>query len=185
MGSPHLADRNRSQLVLVDIQEKLCAAMPADGLTDVLKHCAILLQAAALLEIPCLYTEQYPKGLGPTHGALMPWLTQAPRIEKTAFSCLAVPAFRTRLIADRTQIVLVGMEAHICILQTALDLLHDGYQVIVLEDAVLSRNPVNRSNALARLRAAGVIVSTTESTVFEWLNCAEGDAFKQISRLVR
>jgi nicotinamidase-related amidase len=81
--------------------------------------------------------------------------------------------------------MLAGMEAHICVLQTALQLQESGKQVFVVEDAVISRDPANKTNALLRLRQAGVIVSNTESVVFEWLKVAEGDAFKQISRLIR
>lgn len=159
--------------------------MPEEALQAVVKNCGILLQAAALLEIPALYTEQYPKGLGHTVSALMPWLTPQMRVEKTAFSSCEEPTFCRQLTSDRPQIVLAGMEAHICILQTALQLHEMGRQVFVAEDAVLSRNAAHKANALDRLRQAGVIVSNTESIVFEWLGKAEGDAFKQISRLVR
>lgn len=167
------------------MQQRLAEAMPPDAMQSVSKYCGILLQAAALLEIPALYTEQYPKGLGHTLPELTPWLAANPRIEKTAFSCPAEPRFGQKLSNDRPQIILAGMEAHICILQTALDLYASGHQVFVVEDAVLSRNPANKANALDRLRQAGVIVSNTESVVFEWLGKGEGDAFKQISRLIR
>ena len=179
------SDRNASQLVLVDLQEKLCGAMPPAELASVLKNCGILLQAARLLDIPAIVTEQYPKGLGPTHAELLPWADHAARVGKTCFSCADEPAFRNKLNGDRPQIVLAGMESHICVLQTALQLRALGKQPFVVEDAVLSRNPVNKANALARLRQAGIIVSNTESVVFEWLKVAEGDAFKQISRLIR
>jgi len=182
MPATDIAARHLSQLVVVDVQEKLAGAMPADGLQALVRHCNILLQAAALLEIPVLHTEQYPKGLGPTLSELA---VPGTPIEKTAFSCCSEPKFCRQLPADRPQVVLAGMEAHICILQTALALQADGRQVFVVEDAVLSRNAVNKANAMSRLRHAGVIVASTESIVFEWLGKAEGDAFKQISRLVR
>jgi nicotinamidase-related amidase len=86
---------------------------------------------------------------------------------------------------DRSQLVLAGMEAHICVIQTALDLLSAGKQVFVAEDAIISRDPANKANALARMREAGCIISNTESIVFEWLGKAEGDAFKAISKLIR
>ena len=182
MPATDIAARHLSQLVVVDVQEKLAPAMPAGDLQLLVKHCGILLQAAALLEIPVLHTEQYPKGLGPTLAELaMPGAA----IEKTVFSCCAEPRFCRQLTGDRPQVVLAGMEAHICILQTALALQADGRQVFVVEDAVLSRNAVNKANAMSRLRHAGVVVTDTESVVFEWLGKAEGDAFKQISRLVR
>lgn len=172
-------------LAIIDVQERLCGAMPAELLPGVLKNCAILLQAAELLEIPAVYTEQYPKGLGHTHPDLVQWLDKKPRIEKTAFSSCDEPKFCLQLTSDRPQIVLAGMEAHICILQTALALQESGRQVFVAEDAVLSRSASNKANAVSRLRHAGVIVSNTESIVFEWLGKAEGDAFKQITRLIR
>ncbi|MDR2875271.1 MAG: isochorismatase family protein [Methylobacillus sp.] len=173
--------RELSQLVIVDVQEKLCAAMEPSALAAVVKNCGILLQAARLLEIPVLHTEQYPQGLGATIADLR----GENAIAKTAFSCADEPAFAARLRRDRPQITLAGMEAHICILQTALQLQGLGKQVFVVEDAVISRRDANKQNALARLRHAGVIVTNTESVVFEWLKVAEGDAFKQISKLVR
>ncbi|MCB5190763.1 isochorismatase family protein [Methylobacillus arboreus] len=185
MPIAHLAIREQSQLVIVDVQEKLAAAMAEDAIASLARNCGILLQAAGLLEIPVIYTEQYPKGLGSTLAEFSPWLEKAARVEKTAFSCHAVPAFRSQLTRDRPQLVLAGMEAHICVLQTALQLQQHGHQVIVAEDAVLSRHPANKANALQRLQQAGVVVSNTESIVFEWLEKAEGDAFKAISRLVK
>lgn len=185
MTSPLLARRDRSQLVLVDVQEKLCRAMPEDALQVVLKQCGILLAAAQELEIPVLVTEQYPQGLGPTLPQFAPWLENTPRIEKTGFSCWQHPGFRSHLPKDRSQVVLAGMEAHICIVQTALDLHAAGRQVFVAEDAVISRHAANKANAMARLAAAGIIISNTESLLFEWLGAAEGESFKRLSQLLR
>jgi nicotinamidase-related amidase len=92
---------------------------------------------------------------------------------------------KRQLSRDRSQIVLAGMEAHICILQTALDLMAAGKQVFVAEDAIISRSPSNKANAVARMRETGCIISNTESIVFEWLGRAEGDAFKKINQLIR
>lgn len=174
-----------SQLVIIDVQKKLASVMAAEAMQQLMKNCNILLQASASLEIPVIYTEQYPKGLGTTLPELLPLLAANQRVEKTVFSCCDEPTFNRKLTSDRPQIVLAGMEAHICILQTALALHAQGRQVFVAEDAVISRNPANKANALARLDQAGVIVSNTESIVFEWLGKAEGEAFKQISRLIR
>lgn len=185
MNALSVCSRGLSQLAVVDVQEKLCAVMNPEALGEVVNNCGILLQAAQLLGIPAIHTEQYPKGLGPTLAALGAWLTPEAAVEKTCFSCCDESAFRARLPRDRPQIVLAGMEAHICVLQTALQLQESGRQVFVVEDAVLSRRDANKQNALARLRQAGVIVTNTESVVFEWLKVAEGDAFKQISKLVR
>jgi nicotinamidase-related amidase len=185
MKSSQISQSANSQLVLIDLQERLAAVMQPEAMQQVLKHCSILLQAAKLLEIPQIYTEQYPKGLGATCAGLLPQLTEHQRVEKTAFSCCDEPTFCRKLTGDRPQVVLAGMEAHICILQTALALQAQGRQVFVAADAVISRNPEYKANALQRLCTAGVIVSNTESIVFEWLGRAEGDVFKQISKLVR
>ena len=185
MNNPLVCHQELSQLAIVDVQEKLCGVMESAALAAVVKNCGILLQAAQLLEIPALHTEQYPKGLGPTVTDFQSWLTPETAIAKTCFSCSDEPAFTARLHRDRPQMVLAGMEAHICILQTALQLQTSGKQVFVVEDAIISRRETNKQNALSRLRHAGVIVTNTESVVFEWLKAAEGDAFKQISKLVR
>lgn len=184
MKSALIADANQSQLVIVDVQTKLVGVMPSD-VSSAIKNCTILLQAANQLEVPFLYTEQYPKGLGNTAAELTPYLANKKAVEKTAFSCCHAPSFNRHLVADRGQIILAGMEAHICVLQTALDLQAQGKTVFVVEDAIISRNPANKENAINRLRQAGVVVTNTESVVFEWLKVAEGDAFKKISQLVR
>ena len=98
---------------------------------------------------------------------------------------MAEARFSRQLTADRPQMVLAGMEAHICVLQTALDMLRAGKQVFVVEDAVISRNAANKANAIARLRDAGCIITNTESVVFEWLGVASGEHFKAISQLIR
>lgn len=185
MSHAHLAIRAQSQLLVIDIQEKLAAAMEANAMLSLVRNCSILLQAAQLLEIPVTYTEQYPQGLGSTLHDLSKLTPDAAHIEKIAFSAQAVPEFRQSLDVARRQIILTGMEAHICVLQTALDMQQQGYQVILAEDAVLSRNPLHKDNAMHRLRQAGIMVSNTESIVFEWLGVAEGETFKAISRLVR
>lgn len=185
MKPADICRREESQLVIVDVQERLCTAMQPDALAACLKNAGILLQAARLLEVPTLYTEQYPKGLGATRAELAQWLDPATRVEKINFSCCEESEFCAQLDDTRPQVVLAGMEAHICILQTALQLLETDRCVYVAEDAVLSRDPAHKANALARLRHAGVIVSNTESIVFEWLKMAEGEAFRQIARLVR
>ncbi len=182
---PYTSQHETSQLVIVDVQDKLSSVMEATALASIVKNCGILMQAAKLLEIPTIVTEQYPKGLGATLSELASYANTSQYIEKTCFSCADSSLFRSHLQGDRPQIILAGMEAHICVLQTALQLQESGKQVFVAEDAVISRNPANKSNALMRLRQAGVIVSNTESVVFEWLRVAEGEAFKQISRLIR
>jgi len=182
---PTLLKVDLSQLLIVDVQTRLIGVMPEADVAGCLKQSGILAQAAALLAVPIILTEQYPKGLGHTDPALMAQLSGVTPVEKTAFSCLAEAKVKRQLSRDRSQIVLAGMEAHICILQTALDLMAAGKQVHVAEDAIISRSPNNKANAVARLREAGCIISNTESIVFEWLGRAEGDAFKKISQLIR
>jgi nicotinamidase-related amidase len=180
-----LSQASLSQLVIVDIQTKLTAVMPQAAMQSVIKNCGILLQAAQLLNVPVLLTEQYPRGLGPTIPELLAQQTNTKPIEKTHFSCMGEPAFVQQLTRDHSQVILAGMETHICVCQTALDLLANQKVVFVIEDAVISRNPENKANAIARMRDAGCVISNTESLVFEWLAKAEGDAFKTISRLIR
>ncbi|AOV16190.1 hydrolase [Acidihalobacter aeolianus] len=176
-----------SRLLLIDIQERLLGAMPAADSERVLRCAGILARAAALLDVPAVLSEQYPRGLGPTHASLAEALADDIRpIEKTRFSCCDVPAYREALQADaRRQTVIAGVEAHVCVLQTALELQTEGWEVFVVEDATCSRDPANAANALARLRQAGVVVSNTESVIFEWLGDAAHPQFKAISALIR
>jgi len=174
-----------SQLVFVDIQTKLQSAMSQTELAFVINNCSILAQASTLLEIKTVLTEQYSKGLGATIPELLSVLPTIKPIEKLHFSAMGEPRFTHQLTKERPHLILVGMEAHICILQTALDLIAQGKQVFVVEDAVISRNPGNKANALTRMREAGCVITNTESVLFEWLGKAEGDAFKTISRLIR
>ncbi len=179
-------DRKASILLIVDIQERLVAAMPEDARALVLRRAGILAQAASHLEVPTFLTEQYPKGLGPTHEAVRRHLGSAHRLEKTSFSCCGAEGFQEILLAaGRRQVVLSGMEAHVCVLQTALDLDSAGFQVFVAEDGVCSRDPRNARNALCRLWREGITVTNTESVVFEWLRDSRHPRFKEISALVR
>jgi nicotinamidase-related amidase len=179
------AQVNLSRLVMIDMQVKLATVMPTDAMQAVLKNCSILAQTAVLLDVPVTLTEQYPKGLAHTVPELAALLPKVQPVEKITFSCLAEPKFERQLTRDHSQIIIAGMEAHICVLQTALDLLPSGKQVFVVEDAIISRNPANKTNALNRLREAGCIITNTESVVFEWLGKAQGDIFKAVSKLIR
>lgn len=159
--------------------------MPAEALQNVVKNCAILTQAANLLAVTTIVTEQYPQGLGQTLPEIKLGLANIKSIEKTAFSAYSEPKFNQQLQREKSQIVLVGMEAHICVQQTALALNRAGKQVFVVEDAIISRNPANKNNAVARMRDAGCVISNTESVVFEWLGNANHEAFKAISKLIK
>lgn len=176
-----------SQLLLVDLQSRLFAAMPEAERVATLKTAGILAQAAATLAIPALYTEQYPKGLGTTDPAIAKLLpADARRFEKTGFSCCAADGFtHTLKSVERRQIVLVGQETHVCVLQTAFDLLDAGFQVFVVEDGVCSRQPQHKRNALDRMAGAGIVVTNVESVLFEWLGDAAHPQFKTLSASIR
>ena len=177
-------DQRLSQVVFIDIQEKLVDVMIKNEIKKVIDASTILIEAAKILEVPCLYTEQYPKGLGPTVKELKSLLPHPP-IEKKAFSCLDAPNFKSHLVKSRPQIILCGLETHICILQTALALKALGKEVFVAEDATLSRTNLNHQNAIHRLRSEGVVITNVESVIFEWLRVAQGDHFKAITKLIK
>ncbi len=181
----NVATVSHSQLVLIDVQVKLCGVMLATEMQGMTANCSRLIQAANLLALPTVVTEQYPQGLGETIADIAQHLGNIKPIAKTAFSAWADPAFRAKLQRDKSQIILVGMEAHICVLQTALDLIAQGKQVMVVEDAIISRHAANRSNAIARMANAGAIITNTESVLYEWLGDAKHEAFKAISLLIK
>lgn len=182
-----LLDVNDSLLLVVDMQSRLLAAMKPLLAKTALENSVKLLTAADLLKVPVLLTEQYPKGLGDTNEAInaaLPAFTQ--RFEKTAFSCCGNAAFNQALLASGCkQIIVIGQEAHVCVLQTAIELMAQGFQVYVVEDAVLSRHEQHKANALQRLQALGIAVTNHESVLFEWLRDAKHAQFKAISALVR
>ena len=167
------------------MQVKLAAAMPAEAMQTVTKNCDILAQAASLLNIPSVLTEQYPQGLGATLPEIKQHLPNTKAITKMAFSACGEPKFNQQLQRENIQIILAGMEAHICVLQTALALIAAGKNVFVVEDAIISRTPANKLNAINRLQQAGCIISNTESVLFEWLGNANHAAFKVISKLIK
>lgn len=184
---PALCRADRSRLVVIDIQERLAGVMEPADRARVLARTEALVQGATLLEVPVVATEQYPKGLGPTEEAVARHLPEnAAKVEKTCFACGRSEGFREVLAADnRPQLVLAGMEAHVCVLQTALEAQAEGYEVFVAADAVCSRSIENYDNALARLRQAGVVVTNSESVLFEWVGDAGDARFKAVSALVK
>lgn len=179
-----LVDKARSGLLIVDVQEGLNPVM-ADPRT-VLRGCSLLLQGAARLEIPVLVSEQYPKGLGPTVGELLELAPPDSVLEKLHFSCAADDGMRARLEGwGRNQVVVAGIEAHVCVLQSVLQLLALGYEVFVVADATSSRRPENHRAALERMGRAGAQVVTVEMVLFEWLGVAGTPEFKDVVRLIR
>jgi nicotinamidase-related amidase len=183
-GKAMLIERERSCLLVVDVQEKLASAVSEPA--AVVRNCGILLQAAARLEVPTLLSEQYPQGLGHTVPELRSLAPESARLPKLSFSCAADPGLRARLQdMRRSQVVVCGLEAHVCVLQTALGLKGDGREVFVVADAIASRAPANREMALRRLAENGVELVTTEMVVFEWLGQAGTPEFKELSRLIK
>lgn len=184
---PGLIDQEQSILVIVDIQGSLLAAMqPTDGFA-MLRHTERLVRAADLLDIPVLVTEQYPKGLGLTDERISALLPQSALFfEKTAFSAWGNEGFIQALKnTGCRQVIVLGQETHVCVLQTAFDLLQHGYQVFVVDDAVCSRKEFDKTNALQRMRQAGIQIVCYESVLFEWLRDAAHSAFKAISASIR
>jgi nicotinamidase-related amidase len=176
-----------TSLLLIDWQEKLIHAMDEDERVAATRNAALLIKAASAVDLPILATEQYPAGLGPTVLELRVLLPkETTRVAKTAFSAIEVPEINDAFQALGIQhVVLLGMEAHICVWQTARALLAAGLKVTVVADAVLSRTAQNREIALGLMREAGATVSSTEAVVFDWVGDAKHPAFKTISRLVR
>lgn len=176
-------DREDTAILIVDIQERLAKAMNSERLARVLNRTAALAQGARTLGLPVLYTEQYPKGLGPTHASLLPLLEGAPRFEKLQFSS-ARPEVLSAL-GTRRHVLIAGMEAHICVLQTARDLLEKGFHPVILRDAVLSRTDEDREAGFALVRELGATVTTVEAALFELLGAAGTPEFKAISQAVK
>ena len=175
---------DQSCLAVVDIQERLAPAMAEDD--RVQANTGVLLHAAKSLRVPVLVSEQYPKGLGPTVGSLVAAIPGDAIIEKMTFSCLGERAFSSRWAKlGRPQVVLCGIEAHVCVLQTALDFVAEGIDVFVVADAVSSRTLENKSLGLERMRAAGAHIVSTEMVVFEWLGRAGTPEFKELSALIK
>lgn len=179
-----LMDSARSCLMIVDVQKRLLGAM--DAPRQVVSGCTLMMKAAAVLEIPLLVSEQYPEGLGPTIEPLAELAPEDAFFSKLDFSCARNAAIRGKIgTFGREQIVIGGIEAHVCVLQTALAFTEAGYECFVAADATSSRTPSNHAAAMARMRSAGVEVVTSEMVVFEWLGRAGTPEFKELSRLLK
>ncbi|WP_188259647.1 hydrolase [Azospirillum tabaci] len=179
-----LLSSQRSVLVVVDIQEKLMPAIAESEQVE--RNAATLLKAAGLLGVPAFATEQYPRGLGPTAASLRALLPPDGVVEKISFSAAREPAFLERLERlGRRQVVLAGSEAHVCVMQTALSLIGLGYDVVLVADAVSSRVAANAELGIARMRAAGATIVSTEMVLFEWMERSDIPAFKAVLELIR
>lgn len=179
-----LISAEKSQVLIVDVQENLAPVMEEPR--KVIHGCAILVLAASRLGLPITASEQYPKGLGPIMVDLRELVPQGSVIEKTAFSCAAEPALMEKIQGNgRSQVIIAGVEAHVCVLQSAFGLKEAGFSVFVVTDACSSRRLASERAAYERMAAAGVHLVTLEMVLFEWLGGKAHPAFRDIQRLIK
>lgn len=178
-------DAEKAILVVIDVQEKLVPAMNQDLYSQLLLHANLLIEGFKALSLPIIATEQYSKGLGHTVVELK-GATEQHCIEKMTFSCCGEENFITALEkSGAKQVLIAGMESHVCVFQTVLDLLDRGYIVHLVSDAVSSRFKSDYDNAISTAARAGAVITTTETALFQLVKVAGTDGFKAISKLVR
>jgi len=177
-------DKEETILVVVDIQERLTAAM--EMREKVITNTLHLLEAARVFSLPLVLTEQYPKGLGPTVQEIRTVLPSYQPIEKVTFSCCNVQNFMDSVASSgRRKVILTGIETHVCVLQTCLGLVREGYIPHVVGDAVCSRSKENHEMGLAFMRDAGAVITCTETVLFQILEKAGTEEFKVLSRRIK
>ena len=182
----NLASRSSAHLLVIDIQSKLVPTIHESQ--RLIERSAFLIKTAKHLGVPITVTEQYPKGLGPTDGDLMQLCgNDTPVFAKTAFSAMKDDAIRAHVTRDtqRKDLIVVGMEAHVCVMQSAMDALDAGFNVFVVSDAIGSRNPGDPPLATARLREAGAKIVSAEMMFFEMLERSGTEDFKALSPMLR
>ncbi len=183
MSNLGLVNKGNTAFVIIDVQERLMPVIDAEDV--VLENANRLIEGSQILGVPLLVTEQYPKGLGHTSAEVnLPEGQEV--VEKACFSCVGSDEFNQKLNALNVEnLVIAGVEAHICVLKTALDALGAGYKVHVVADAVSSRKQYSKDIALERMRQSGAFVVTTEMILFQLMDAAGSDEFKQISKLIK
>ena len=181
-----LCDIDNSCLIIIDIQSKLSSAIPEKVIKRLRKNTNILLNAAKQLNIPVITTIQYPKGLGPVEDFISENLDESSKsFEKTNFSCLGADGLAEHLKQlNKKQVILIGIEAHICVTQSAIELSNEGYEVFVVTDAIASREFTSYESTILRLSQAKLNLVNTESVLFEWLRDASHPEFKTLSKLI-
>lgn len=173
-----------SALMIIDVQGRLASLI--HGADDLIKEINIMIKAAEILDMPIIWMEQYPKGLGATVAAIKDNLTGHQAIEKITFSgCGNDDVLKALKDSDRNQVVVTGVESHVCVYQTVLGMLNEGYKVAINQDAISSRTPSNKQLGLERMKDAGAIKTSTEMILFELMQTAEHPKFKQISNLLK
>ena len=173
-------NNQESLLLIIDVQEKLVNMLEGNDVKD---NAIKIAKACGILEIPTVITEQYPKGLGSTIEEIKEALPNAEYVEKTTFSALKEEEVKKFL--SQKQVIIFGIEAHICVLQTAMDLLTEGYEVFVVQNACGSRDEANKQAALRRLIQAGAQIVTTEMVLFELLEGSKHPNFKEVQALIK
>ena len=170
-------------LLVVDIQERLMPAM--SGKDNLLDNCLKLFRGIATLKIPTVITEQYPRGLGHTNKEVLDELPGAEVFEKISFSCITEDIFPELISLGKKNIIVCGIESHVCVLQTVIDLIANDYQPVLVADCISSRKEIDKLYAIERAREEGAIVTTYESILFELIGCSKHENFKEISNIVK
>lgn len=181
-----ILNRNDSALLIIDMQERLFAAMTTDDREMIVKNNSILIETAGIFEMPIVVSEQYRKGLGETINPLAERLRGVETIEKLYFDCLREELIRNKIESlEKNTVIITGIETHVCVLQTALSLIKKGKNAVVVSDAVASRRLRDREMALVALLNAGVVVYPTETVAFMLMEKAGTPEFKKLSPLFK
>jgi len=182
--SPVLLNKENSALLVIDVQEKLVPAIyENESMADV---CTTLVKGFRLLDLPVYYTEQYPQGIGPTVQPIKDALEGIEAREKVTFSCAGIEGFVQELRKEKIRnLVLCGIESHVCVWQSSVDFIHAGFSTVVAEDGVSSRTQRNKQCALKRMSENGVQVACAEMILFELMQTSEHEKFKEILALIK
>jgi len=184
MRHSFISQKNHALLLIIDLQAGLEPVISDFG--QAVNYTEKLINAAKALDIPYLFTEQNPTKLGKSSEQLLPFINGNNCYHKIHFSACQEAQFNQQLAGfNRKKIVVTGTESHVCVLQTCLDLIANGYQVFVVEDAIASRNEKHKELAIKQLLAAGAIITCTESVIFQWLEKAGTDQFRALLQLIK
>lgn len=179
-------NKGNAALIIIDVQDRLVPAMKPEIKEAIIKNCGHLIELSKMLSIPIVLTEQYPKGLGQTLAAIKDVLPEYRPIEKRTFSCCEEPNFLSEIKKlNKKTIIVSGMETHICVLQTCIGLLNEGFNVHLVSDAVCSRTKANYKTAVEFMRDAGAVITCTETVLFQLLKVAGTEEFKAISKRIK